>query len=381
MSLSRLRFGVFSALMLAFGCGGGSRDHDGPAMGAMSVRLVDGPINGYTEINLNIQKVEVISSDSGWITLGTPDRTINLLTLTGGVSATLANGATLPAGHYTQMRLVLGNGNTLKLADGTVVDLTTPSGMQSGIKLIVNVDVPAGMTKDVVIDFDAAHSIQVTQTGASMKYILRPTIRAVDLVATGSISGTLTDSAGAPLAGVEVTAQTLDLSGNATVIRRVYTATDGHYVLDLLSTGGSYYVVSQPVVGTQAYAAKASGAYAVSASTPSFTYNASFTAAATAGSIAGAITPAATSAEHDIVDLLESLAPGGIGSATFIVRSGVGTVATTETYGFSAVPTGGYQARATRYTTNTDGSVTATATAPMALTVNASVATTLNFSL
>jgi hypothetical protein len=367
--------------MLALGCGGGGTHESAPPNGSISVRMVDGPINGYTEINLNVQKVEVASDASGWVTIGMPNRTINLLALTGGVSATLADGATLAAGHYTQMRLVLGSGNTLKLADGTVVDLTTPSGMQSGIKLIVNFDVLAGTTRDVFIDFDAAHSIQVTQTGVSMKYMLRPTIRAVDLAATGSISGTLTDSAGAPLAGAEVTAQTLDLSGQPTVVRRVYTAADGHYTLDLLSTGASYYVVAQPVVGTQAYAAKASGAFAVNASTPTFTYNASFTAAATAGSVAGVITPVATTTEHDVVDLLEDLAPGGTGSATFIVRSGVASVATTETYGFSTVPTGGYQARATRYTTNTDGSVTTTASAPMALTVNASAATTLNFSL
>lgn len=377
MRLSHLGLGTPALLLFTLACGGSGGG--GSTSGSLTVRMVDGPIQGYTEINLNIQKVEV-ASGSGWVTLSTPNQTYNLLALQGGVSATLANGVTLPAGHYTQMRLVLGSGNTIKLSDGTTADLTTPSGMQSGIKLIVNFDVVAGTTKDVVIDFDAAHSIQVTQTGMSQQYILRPTVRAVDVMVTGSISGTLTDVGGAPLAGAEVTAQALDGGGNPTVLRRVYTGADGHYTLDLLPVGGSFFVVSQPVIGTQAYGAKASGAFAVTSGTPTFTYNASFTAASS-GSVTGAITPMASSADHDVVDMLQALAPGGSGSATFIVRSGVATVGATETYSFDAVPAGSYQARVTRTTLAADGTTTVNASAPAPLPVSAAVVTTLNFSL
>ena len=102
-------------LILLVACGGSSSSS---GSGAMNVHLVDGPISGYQEINVNIQSVE-ISGSNGWITLGTPNKTLNLLTLTGGVSETLASGATLPAGHYQQMRLILGSGNTVKLADGS----------------------------------------------------------------------------------------------------------------------------------------------------------------------------------------------------------------------------------------------------------------------
>ncbi len=108
-----LNLGVpgIAALALFAACGQGT--------GTINVKLVDGPISGYQQINLNIQKVE-IAGESGWITLGEPNKTFDLLTLTGGVTATLVNGQTIPAGHYTQMRLVLGSGNTIMLADGTV---------------------------------------------------------------------------------------------------------------------------------------------------------------------------------------------------------------------------------------------------------------------
>src|SRR5579872_4622906 len=138
-----------SCLALSMACGGGGSSTTS-GTGTMSVHMVDDPISGYQSINLNIQTVE-INGPNGWVTLSQPNQTYNLLTLTGGVSATLANGATLSAGHYGQMRLVLGSGNTLVLADGSTVDLTTPSAEQSGLKLTTSFDVAAGTTKDVWI--------------------------------------------------------------------------------------------------------------------------------------------------------------------------------------------------------------------------------------
>ena len=330
-----------AALGLAFlmACGGSS----GSGSGVMSVHLVDGPISGYQEVNVHIQSVE-ISGNGGWITLGTPDKTYNLLSLTGGVSEMLAAGATLPAGHYQQMRLVLGSGNTVKLADGSVQPLTVPSGLQSGIKLIVSFDVAAGTTKDVWIDFDAAHSIQVVQAGASSQYLLRPTVWAYDKVVTGSISGKLTDATTtAGLANAVVYAETLDASGNARIARTTTTDATGAYTLDLLPVGATYFVVSQPVVGTPtsvAYDAKASDGFALSGTTPVFTYSAAFTANASLGGVGGGLTPVATSSQNDQVNLLQSLVTSS-GTFSFIVRTTMATVGTsTETYAFTTVPIG-----------------------------------------
>lgn len=371
--------GLGLALLMA--CGGSSSSG---SAGAMNVHLVDGPISGYQEINVDIQSVE-ISGSQGWITLGTPNRTINLLNLTGGVSETLASGATLPAGHYQQMRLILGSGSTVKLSDGTVQPLKVPSGMQTGIKLIVSFDVAAGTTSDVWIDFDAAHSIQVVQAGASGQYLLRPTVRAFDRTVTGSIHGTLTDGAtAAGLPGAMVYAETLDSSGHAAIVRSTVTDVNGAYTLDLLPVGATYYVVSQPVVGTtpKAYDAKASDAFVLSGTSPVFTYSAAFTADAATGTVSGGVTPVATSDQSDGVNLLQALTTPASGTFTFIVGSGLATVGTsTESYAFLNVPAGAYSVQALRTTLNADGTTTVTMSAALPAAVTAGTTTTVNLGL
>ena len=361
--------GLGAALVLA--CGGSSNS----GSGTMNVHLVDGPISGYQAVNINIQSVE-ISGNGGWRTLGTPNKTYNLLSLTGGVSEMLASGATLPAGHYSQMRLILGSGNTVKLADGTVQPLTVPSGLQSGVKLVVSFDVAAGTTADVWIDFDAAHSIQVVQAGASGQYLLRPTVWAYDKVVTGSISGKLTDSAtAAALPGAVVYAETLDASGNARIARSAITDATGAYTLDLLPVGASYYVVSQPVVGTttpKAYDAKASDALALTSTTAVLTYNAAFTADATTGGISGSLSSMATGTQSDWVNLIQTLATPTSGSHAFIVDSITATVGTTsETYAFATVPVGTYSLQAVRM----DGTtvVSSSSVQPAVVTAGATV--------
>jgi hypothetical protein len=330
------------AILGAFLSACGSGTSTGPA--SMSVRLVDAPSSGYLEVNVDVQTVE-IASDGGWITLGTPNRVVNLLALTGGVSDTLVDSAPLPAGHYGQMRLILGARNTVKLLDGTVAPLKVPSGQQSGVKLTVNFDVEPGTTADVYIDFDAHRSIFVHEAGASGKYMLRPTVRAYDRLETGSISGTFTVAGTlVPLPGAVVTAQTVT-AGTPAVVRSATTDAAGRYVLDLLPRDGTYFVVSQPVFfdtlgGLLAsYEPRASAGLTITAAAPVRTFDASFTAASATGNVTGAVTPVAALPQVDSVDARLPVDTGGV-LQPFIVRTVAAAVSTTgETYTIPALPT------------------------------------------
>ncbi|MEY2668381.1 MAG: hypothetical protein RJA59_1019 [Pseudomonadota bacterium] len=356
---------------LVAACGSGTSSPTGPA--TMNVRLVDAPSSGYQEVNVDVRRVE-IASDGGWIVLGTPNRVVNLLALTGGVSDTLVDGATLPAGRYGQMRLVLGPDNSVKLLDGTVAPLKVPSGQQSGVKLIVNFDVRPGTTADVYIDFDAHRSVFVHEAGASGKYILRPTVRAFDRLETGSISGTFTVAGTlAPLPGAVVTAQTVT-AGTPAVVRSTITDAAGRYVLDLLPRDGTYFVVSQPVtydtagLVTGSYEPRASAGLAITATTPVRTFDASFTLAAVTGGIAGAIAPVALENQADSVDARLPLDAGGV-LQSFIVRNVSASVTPAgETYAIPALPatapSRAYTVVATRKSVDSAGGETFVTTSP-----------------
>jgi hypothetical protein len=179
-----------AALSLA-GCGGdGGIGGTGSPMGTLRLAITDAPACGYDAVHITVEKLRVHQSssaadgDGGWseIVLN-PARRIDLLSLTNGVVDELGETA-LPAGKYTQLRLVLAaNGNAAPFANSVVPSggaetaLSTPSGQQSGLKLNVNLDVPADKVADFVLDFDACKS--VVKAGNSGRYNLKPVISVI----------------------------------------------------------------------------------------------------------------------------------------------------------------------------------------------------------
>ena len=192
---------VWSMVFLAvvgFGCGSSSSTNSqSEASGTLGVSLTDAPAAGFDAVNVTVIRVRVHQSstasetDSGWsdITLS-PARKINLLNLTNGALESLGQ-TSLPAGHYTQLRLVLAANTGTTISNSVVltgttttteIPLVTPSAVQSGIKLINEFDVAAGQHVDLVLDFDAMKSIVKRGNGI---YALKPVIRVVPTVLTG----------------------------------------------------------------------------------------------------------------------------------------------------------------------------------------------------
>jgi hypothetical protein len=158
----------------------------------MEVRMTDSP-GDYKEVNIDIKSVQVHKEadgdDKGWITLDEINPGIyNLLDFANGKDTLLAS-STLPAGKISQIRLILGDNNTLKLKDGTVKALKTPSGQQSGIKLKINANLESDVTYVLLLDFDAAKSIVPRGNG---QYNLKPVIRTITQAVAGGIKGKVT---------------------------------------------------------------------------------------------------------------------------------------------------------------------------------------------
>ncbi len=184
--MKRIIYVLLASLVILGACNSSADE------GRIIVRLTDSP-GDYEAVNIDIVGVQVHRSmsnaESGWIDLDVNAGVYNLLDLTDGVETVIAD-SRIPAGQISQLRLVLGDNNTV-VVDGVEYDIITPSAAKSGLKLIVDESLLEGITYSLLLDFDAAKSI--VKTG-SMKYILKPVIKTVTEARDGAIEGTVLPS-------------------------------------------------------------------------------------------------------------------------------------------------------------------------------------------
>lgn len=236
--MTKSNAGKFSALVavavsaVLAACGGG--DNPPPPTGQLRVALTDAPGCGFDQVNVTVERVRVHQNstagdnDGGWsdIAIAGGSRRLDLLSLNNGVIAELGQ-VTLPAGQYQQIRLVLtrntgGNqmmANTV-MPTGTQeeVPLDTPSGAQSGIKLINGFTVEPNKLTDILLDFDACKSVVLRGNGA---YTMKPVIHVLPRTGT-AIAGVVDTS----LTNVTVSAQK-----DGVVLRATRPAADGKFLL------------------------------------------------------------------------------------------------------------------------------------------------------
>lgn len=201
---------VASITALAVSCNDND-DSEVAGTSKITVRMTDDP-GDYDEVNVEVVDVEIKSPEGGWMSIGNNPGVYNLLDLTGGVSVILAD-SIVPSGYLGQMRLILGENNTV-VKDGVTYPLRTPSAQQSGLKLQINQTLEPDFTYNFLLDFDVHHSV-VVEAGNSGNYNLHPVIRVTTETASGAIRGTITQTtvpteASVIVDGVPVTANTDD---------------------------------------------------------------------------------------------------------------------------------------------------------------------------
>lgn len=153
----------------------------------LQVFLTDDPGN-YDAVNIDVQDVQInltTDTEGGWQSLpGVAKGVYNLLDLVDNKDTLLVN-ADIAAGKVQQIRLVLGDNNSI-IVDGVETALETPSAQQSGLKLNIHQDIDAGLVYKMTLDFDVSRSIVTTGSG---KYILKPVIRTALESVGGSLKG------------------------------------------------------------------------------------------------------------------------------------------------------------------------------------------------
>lgn len=189
VNIMRRNFFIATLLAVAgtiflFSCKNDDTPEPNGGTAKVTMRLTDAP-GDYDAVYIDIQKVEVTVEGSAAIEL-TPVRPgiYNLLDFRNGLDTLLVQ-ADIPAGKVGQIRLILGNNNSV-VVNGQTHALTTPSGQQSGIKLNLQETLVAGGAYVFWIDFDAGKSIVETGSG---KYNLKPVIRAYSATTDGQVKG------------------------------------------------------------------------------------------------------------------------------------------------------------------------------------------------
>jgi len=182
----------------SLGCdSSGSNDNfsDGEK-GRFRLLLTDAPFpfDLVDSTNVVITRIELVSdTDSlGKLVISTDTMDFNLLDLQDGVTATLVD-TLLPAGDYSQMRLLVGDARII-LKDESEFFLKIPSGSSSGLKILLSgLTIAPDSLTEIVLDFDISKSFVVQgnpDTPAGIRgFIFKPVIKPIGYAPVDSTQG------------------------------------------------------------------------------------------------------------------------------------------------------------------------------------------------
>ena len=183
---------LIAVLAFSFAC---SKKETTPPVAnpVLNVKLVDSP-SGYDEVNVEIIGLEA-NMGSGWVSLALDNSGVyNLLVFSNGNSLSLINNTVLTPCTISELRMILGNNNTV-VVGGDSYELKTPSGQTSGykVKMAPQQLVPGGIYH-LVLDFNVEKSVHQTGNG---KYMLQPVVNGYLETAIGAIAGIISPVNGA----------------------------------------------------------------------------------------------------------------------------------------------------------------------------------------
>ena len=210
------RFLTILLPLILSGCGdGGDFRSNG---GSLSLGVTDAPVDGVTKVVLEFTEVQVHSSAGNTLKFMLPaPQQIDLLALAGGKHALLLDHQALAAGQYEWIRLFVNEADSYVMtATGAQLPLLIPSNAQTGLKLNRPFTLAANGMASFIVDFNLRQSLHLPQ-GNGQPYLLRPTLRIVDAVTTGSISGAVDASLVAAQGCADATASNGAVGGSVYV--------------------------------------------------------------------------------------------------------------------------------------------------------------------
>ena len=337
------------SLMVLTGCGSGTQNSTSSMTGQVTTIISDPPTctAQYSNVWVTVTKVvahissDAGSSDSGWVTLvdltNSPMQ-IDLLSLasTACTLKTLGSTTGLPPGKYQQIRLILlandatgatpspnacgsGGFNCVVPNGGSPQTLNLSSEAQTGLKIPPGqiagggINLMAGQSADISIDFDACRSILRQGNG---RYRLKPTLHAGEVALNqNSLSGRVVDNTTKnPIPGAVVSLEQV-VNNVDRVQQSAMSASDGTFFFCPLPPG-NYDVVVTAMAGTTTYNATVTLGVPLGTNLGDIALLPEGTGTTTPGTINGLVTSTttanlATSTDVTLFALQQATPPGG----------------------------------------------------------------------
>jgi hypothetical protein len=186
---------ALAALSACSGSDSVSTATTGTGTGFFELDITDAPVDDAAEVVIVFDGIEIkpIQGDALILSL-VPARRINLLQYRDGETLNLLEQTRLRAEEYEWIRLRiraqenLQDGSYIRLRDGRQFPLFIPSGAETGLKLQRRFTVAEGGITRLLIDFDL-HKSLVMPPGQAPNWILRPSMRLMDRLRTGTLEG------------------------------------------------------------------------------------------------------------------------------------------------------------------------------------------------
>jgi hypothetical protein len=148
--------------------------------GTIKISLTDAPMSwsDVQEYHIFIERIEYYSYIDNWVTLVEIGADYDLINYVNGTDVTLAV-SEMHAGHYAQLRMVLGTDNWLYIDDGVTAgrfNMRFEQPDHALIKVLDDFEIKKGETCGIILDFDAELSLVTRDT---LDLVLRPHIGVV----------------------------------------------------------------------------------------------------------------------------------------------------------------------------------------------------------
>jgi len=168
-------------------------------LGTLKLQLTDAPADVMFEaVTIDFDRIEIKRAgdefeeeeeleekDSGWMVMNEDGGTVDLLQLNNGKLYELGV-KDLEPGQYNQIRFYVSKASVT--VEGEIVEMKLAS---STVKLVRPFTIEAGITTELIADFNALKSIKKTGKG----YLMTPVIRLIEKKTTGGIEGKVTEPA------------------------------------------------------------------------------------------------------------------------------------------------------------------------------------------